>query len=102
MPSSDYPFPPKPITADVVREQIALGGWKSALCALCGDVDAASWHVEGKDASRYICPNCQRFTITGPASRGMEVAAKNDPEHARAHRTELMRASAASEGIFTV
>lgn len=68
---SPYPFPAKPITKAVIDEEIECGGWTANVCPLCEE-HGASWRLENKDVSRYLCPRCQRFILSGPRRAGIK------------------------------
>src|SRR5690349_560017 len=88
------PFPDGHITTGVINEQIALGGWKAATCPLCAAL-AASWSVEGRDAHRYLCPQCQRFIITGPKLAALRTQESENSSQAAQHKADLSRRAAA-------
>lgn len=61
-----YEFPDRPITAELVRDWVATGRGKNAICPLCGGEEAACCQIDRKDLFAYICATCQRFVIPGP------------------------------------
>jgi hypothetical protein len=92
-----YPFPERPITQEVLDREIEAGGWTANTCPLC-DRAAASWSIEKKDASRFICPTCQRFTISGP----QRVALQVDSDVVRQRKKALSEAAATSQDVLHV
>ena len=88
------PFPDERITDKVVQAEIAKGWW-AVRCPLCGG-RAASCPAASHDARGYICPACQRFSVTGPYLTNLQRVGEIEPDRAARLRTALSQRAATS------
>jgi hypothetical protein len=65
------PFPVLPITTRIVNGMIRPG-WFPAACPICRDRAATCYRSDALQ-SRYVCPTCQRFTLTSPAHSTLDT-----------------------------
>lgn len=91
------PFPNGRIYTAVVIE-LCQWGWTLRDCPIC-KANSAVLRAEGRDAFFMCCPQCQRFTMTGPGS-SMLKAWSGRPDEAEL-RDRLSRNVAGSpEPVF--
>ena len=58
---------PRPFTADGVAELLRLRWWNPTPCPICG-TPAARRRTTPETCTHYVCPQCQRFTLTDDAA----------------------------------
>ena len=98
----DLQFPPRPITAAVVRALVDSRLWDYVLCHLCHGLDAAERVTPGADIRAVVCARCQRYTISGRTILAFRITEVNDPARSRIHRASLSTRAADSADVFPV